>query len=890
MAQHYTAFISYRHQSPDQEVAKWLHTAIETYRIPDAIRKQTGQKSMGKCFRDAEELPLAPSLGNEIERALLDSDWLIAVCSPRYLQSRWCMQEIEFFAAHKGRDRILIVLAEGHPAESIPELLRWRYNENGERVPYEPLAAEARGATMGERVRKLKTEKFRILAPILGVGFDDLRRRARQRRIRMIAGAVAAMIAAGSALGIYVAANHAKNERLRREAEEQQLLAEEQERLAKQESLRAAENSIGEYLERAAAQLGGQERVSAANSLLDALKLSESNGGLRRDEIIAALRKTMYIEPFAPIAGFSNRNTRLLDIVPSPDGRLAVGIENSNAAALIDLEENTLRFKVSVDNGQISELRFSPNGSRFTALCDMGRLVTVWNTADGSVAFSYTSEANQRYQIANAFFWTDADTLLVQDMEHFYLVSSDGTKKLFYTMGDHQDWYDPEYNLLTMIFERSLEDVFTMHSDDYTGTLIRCTPDRSRMLVGGLVGETGMILLDGEGELVTPLKLMPGTIWEKYAVSDDGTTVACISAFGFVAGWDGKTGDVLYLYAPEVDSSYGGTYSVSTPVFSPDGKYLSYVISDTLFITDARSGAMLVKGGMASTNYTPELAYSSDGDYIFVTDQALYIVDAAGRLFRMLDTDASAPYNNVVQLGERMLITKGDGTAFVCCTPSAASIRSVGGDELPDLCEKYDPHIPPEGNLFANLSSEHELTEAFLNTTALSADQLVPKLWFSTDGRRAALSYADGVIEIFNTEDGGRVSTMLSQLLQPISALAMTESCLVVSDSSGRLMFYDLDGGAVINIRGSDSPCIDFAFNADHDKLMALRADDVIDVYDLKADELLFSMRSPERFTAFGFAEDGSCAAGLTASGALRAEMWTDEASLLAYAVSITGH
>ena len=148
MAQHFTAFISYRHQSPDQEVAKWLHTAIETYRIPDAIRKQTGRKNMGKCFRDAEELPLSPSLGDDIERALLDSDWLIAVCSPRYLQSRWCMQEIEFFAAHKGRDRILIVLAEGRPAESIPELLRWRYDENGVRILYEPLAAEARGATM----------------------------------------------------------------------------------------------------------------------------------------------------------------------------------------------------------------------------------------------------------------------------------------------------------------------------------------------------------------------------------------------------------------------------------------------------------------------------------------------------------------------------------------------------------------------------------------------------------------------------------------------------------------------------------------------------------------------------------------------------------------------
>ena len=889
MAQHFTAFISYRHQSPDQEVAKWLHTAIETYRIPDAIRKQTGRKNMGKCFRDAEELPLSPSLGDDIERALLDSDWLIAVCSPRYLQSRWCMQEIEFFAAHKGRDRILIVLTEGRPAGSIPELLRWRYDENGVRIPYEPLAAEARGATMGERVRKLKIEKFRILAPILGVGFDDLRRRARQRRIRVIAGAAAAVILAGTALGVYVAANRAKTERLRREAQEQQLLAEEQERLAKQESLRAAENSIGEYLERAAAQLGGQERVSAANSLLDALSLSESNGDLRRGEIITALRKTMYIEPFAPVAGFSNQNTRLLDIVPSPDGRLAVGIENSNAAALIDLEENTVRFKVSVDNGQISALHFSPDGSRFTALCDMGRLVTVWNTADGSVAFSYTSEANQRYQIANAFFWTDADTLLVQDMEHFYLVSSDGTKRLLYTMGDLQDWYDPENNLLTIIFERSLQDMFTMHSDDYTGTLILCTPDRSRMLVGGLIGETGMILLDGEGKLVTPLKPMPGTIWEKYAISDDGATVACISSFGFVAGWDGKTGELIYLYVPEVESSYSGTYSVSTPVFSPDGEYLSYVISDTLFITDARTGAMLVKGGMAATNYTPELAYSADGDYLFISDQALYIVDAEGRLFQMLDTDAAAPYNNVVQLGERMLITKGDGTAYVCCTPSAASIRSVSSGEIPALCERVDPHRPPEGNLFANLSAEHELTDAFLNTTALPADQLVPKLWFSTDGRRAALSYPDGVIEIFNTEDGGRVSAMLSQLLQPISALAMTESRLVVSDSSGRLMFYDLDRGAVVNIRSSDSPCTDFSFNAEHDKLMALRADGAIDVYDLAADEMLFSMRSTESFTDFGFAEDGSCAAALTASGALRAELWTDEASLLAYAGEITG-
>ena len=54
--QSYCAFISYRHQSPDQEIAKALHTAIETYGIPGSVRKQTGKKRMGKVFRDQEEL------------------------------------------------------------------------------------------------------------------------------------------------------------------------------------------------------------------------------------------------------------------------------------------------------------------------------------------------------------------------------------------------------------------------------------------------------------------------------------------------------------------------------------------------------------------------------------------------------------------------------------------------------------------------------------------------------------------------------------------------------------------------------------------------------------------------------------------------------------------
>ena len=161
--QSYCAFISYRHQSPDQEIAKALHTAIETYGIPASIKKQTGRKKMGKVFRDQEELPLSADLGADIEAALDKSEWFIAICSPRYLESRWCLREMEYFIARKGRERVLTVLVEGEPKDSFPEMVRYAENADGTVGEIEPLAADVRGATLGESVKRLKNEKLRLL-------------------------------------------------------------------------------------------------------------------------------------------------------------------------------------------------------------------------------------------------------------------------------------------------------------------------------------------------------------------------------------------------------------------------------------------------------------------------------------------------------------------------------------------------------------------------------------------------------------------------------------------------------------------------------------------------------------------------------------------------------
>ena len=150
----YNAFISYRHADPDDYIAGLIHKKLETFRVPRRIRKATGIKKIERLFRDQEELPIDSSLSDNIDAALQESEFLIVICSPRLIESRWCRAEIENFIKIRDRDHILAVLVEGEPEEAFPDLIR--FDEEGN--PVEPLAADVRGATKAEMKRKLNGE------------------------------------------------------------------------------------------------------------------------------------------------------------------------------------------------------------------------------------------------------------------------------------------------------------------------------------------------------------------------------------------------------------------------------------------------------------------------------------------------------------------------------------------------------------------------------------------------------------------------------------------------------------------------------------------------------------------------------------------------------------
>ena len=109
MIDHYNAFISYRHVPRDISVAEEVQRQLERFPIPAAIRKSTGISKIERIFRDKDELPISANLSDDIDYALKHSDFLIVICSPAVLESRWVEREIELFLETHTEQQVLML-------------------------------------------------------------------------------------------------------------------------------------------------------------------------------------------------------------------------------------------------------------------------------------------------------------------------------------------------------------------------------------------------------------------------------------------------------------------------------------------------------------------------------------------------------------------------------------------------------------------------------------------------------------------------------------------------------------------------------------------------------------------------------------------------------------
>lgn len=228
----YWAFLSYSHH--DKAVAKRLQRQLETYRVPARlVGRETSQgpvpARVAPVFRDRDELHAGADLKASVQDALSRSRWLIVVCTPDAARSPWVNREIIEFKRLRGERHVLALIARGEPfasdmpgreaEECFPPALRRALNEQGvpEGEPLEPIAADMRKHGDGPQRATLK-----LLAGMIGVGFDDLVRRDMQRRVRVLSAVAGASVV--GVLGFALLAVMAV--RARNEAQHQRVQAE----------------------------------------------------------------------------------------------------------------------------------------------------------------------------------------------------------------------------------------------------------------------------------------------------------------------------------------------------------------------------------------------------------------------------------------------------------------------------------------------------------------------------------------------------------------------------------------------------------------------------------------------------------------------------------------
>ena len=200
-APRFHAFLSYSHV--DSRITAWLHRSLEAYTVPATLVGKPGAygpipKRLTPIFRDEEELPGSNELGPKLEQALRDSAALVVICSPASAKSRWVDREIRLFKTVNPDRPVLAIIADGAPGsakECFPAALKLARTPEGEFVvdeSIEPLAPNLE--TQSRTAVKLK-----LIAGLLGVGYDELfHREERRARKRMAALGTLAVVIIGA--------------------------------------------------------------------------------------------------------------------------------------------------------------------------------------------------------------------------------------------------------------------------------------------------------------------------------------------------------------------------------------------------------------------------------------------------------------------------------------------------------------------------------------------------------------------------------------------------------------------------------------------------------------------------------------------------------------------
>ena len=379
MEYHYKAFISYRHAELDTKVAVEIQNRIERYIIPGSIRRELGIRSIGRVFRDKDELPSTSDLNDNIKNAITNSEYLICICSPRYIESIWCQKEIEFFLESHDKHHILTVLAEGDPYEVVPEILCKETvtvkDENGAAV-------------------------------LIGCRYADLRQKMRKRRMRLAA-AAGAFAAALAGYFIWSYINIQNNYRRSLINQSQYLASSAREALSTNDNILAAQLSLAALPDR------GNERPIVPEAVYT---LSRAIGAYQ----------TRQIMNLRGVASYTPQSGTLSYLTITADAHYMAMVSSGGDVEVCDLSKNTAPYTISSYSlfGAAANRADACGSDRFALYGELLDDLAMIRFSDGEVLWH--QQFKGRYKRVMSLGKDGASLLLLTDKEVMILNSENG--------------------------------------------------------------------------------------------------------------------------------------------------------------------------------------------------------------------------------------------------------------------------------------------------------------------------------------------------------------------------------------------------------------------------------------------------------------------------------
>jgi WD40 repeat protein len=543
----YWAFISYSHA--DTCWGDWLHKNLEGYRVPRSLAGKPSRdgkvpRRLFPIFRDREELPVSADLGANLKNSLERSRYLVVICSPSAAQSHWVNEEVRYYKSHYGEDCLLCLIVSREPnartkpeLECFPPAVRYRVVPSGELTEErtEPIAADARPHGDGAR-----RARFKLLAGLLGVNFDELWHRERRRRIRktvQYSGIILCLIVIGAIAWRW--GSQAQQRRI----------------------------AIANYIERGKSELTAGRRLQG--SLYFAKAWRTGGRGKTLEELLRDSAKAL-IEPLVTL---KDRHTDWVTFAKFIDGSHIITASWDKTVRLWNL--NTHDSKVLVTEAdKVASANFSAEGSRF--------VTALWNgianvrTRDG-VLVANLDHAKERVNWAE--FSADGKRILTACDDTFariWTVSQDMNPSPLILVGH-------EGLVKTAVFDSAGKRVLTASFDctakiwDATtgARLLTLTPhpaavnaatfspDGKRVATACLDGN---VLLWDATKTGKPRAIAahPGKRANSVAFSPDGSRLLTTGDDHTAKIWDVKTGELLLSFEKHRDIVVNGG-------FSPDG-------------------------------------------------------------------------------------------------------------------------------------------------------------------------------------------------------------------------------------------------------------------------------------------------------------------------------